>query len=335
MLNKTSLHRLFALGLVASLVVGMGCFKKPPKDAHETKGSEAFVIEDELPPAPAVAPEAAPAELSVYVERLESSAKSLNDSLQGIQQALVGIQEQQAAVVTQLAAVNERLAGVSAVAAVPEVPIAPEVPVAPVPDMPEPVVEVVEVPEAPAEEEAPPPAPEPEPVAAGPKVFTVEPNDDSFVEFVGYGIAHNYSGGFADFSGSISLASDAPESARGSITFDLASTYTENADLTGVLISDKMFDVANNPTAKFTIARVRAVENGYEADGNFEFLGVTRGISFPVEISLEDDGLHVSTVGSGFTIDQTEWGLVFQGFASNAILNKTLVSFDIVAPPAE
>jgi len=367
-------RHILGFGMPAIVVLSgcthIGCIKQPPKDAQEVKGAEAFVIDEEpapAAPAPVAAAPAAPAhtpEMAQHLATIAASAQAQAESLRAIQGLLGEIKEQNAQFAAQLSAVH----------AAPEAPAAPEVPAAPeAPAAPESPAAAPAAPEAPATPEAPAiaplapvsmPMPEGEtagvpaesapaeaqpaleptepamPVEAAPaypKNFSVLPNDDSFIEWTGYGVKHDYSGGFAEFSGTLTMNSESLESVRGSINIDLGSTYSENAQLTGVLVSDDMFDVAKFPSAKFTVARIRPVANGFEADGNFEFLGVTRGITFPVSLSVEEDQLLVKTVDPGFTINQDDWGLTFKGFpgGDNAIGDRVLIKFEIVAPAAE
>ncbi len=96
-----------------------------------------------------------------------------------------------------------------------------------------------------------------------------------------------------------------------------------------------MFDVAKNPTAKFQIAGIAKTDKGLEASDTVEFLGETRGITFPVECEITGKGLHVKTVDPGFSIKQSDWGLKFKGFGTNLITDEVLINFDILAEPAK
>ncbi|MBI3118118.1 MAG: YceI family protein [Candidatus Hydrogenedentes bacterium] len=248
------------------------------------------------------------------------------------------------AIEKQLGAINATLAelkqnGLSvnlpAGAVVPAPSVPEQAPVAPV--EPQPAPPAPEAPAAPPQVETPP-APEPTtaPAPVATNKFNIVPNDDSSISFVGYGTLHEKDGGFAVFSGSVELADGTIESAKGEVIIDLKSTYCGDSALTPILVGDKMLNVEKWPASKFTIYEVKKTDAGYSVDGNFELMGVTNGITIPIEMEKTDKGLHIKTAGNGFAIKQRDWGLTFKGFPGmdNGIGEETLISFDVLAEPA-
>lgn len=92
-----------------------------------------------------------------------------------------------------------------------------------------------------------------------------------------------------------------------------------NGKLGGHLSSPDFFDVAKYPTATFEVTEVKTGTAGLNAEpehlkdathtitGNLTLKGVTKSISFPARVSM-DNGV---TADANFNIDRTQWGLVY------------------------
>ncbi len=89
--------------------------------------------------------------------------------------------------------------------------------------------------------------------------------------------------------------------------------------LSGHLMSSDFFDVAAHPTASFEISSVTPGVSAqgtelvmkdatHTVTGNLTLKGVTKSISFPAKISMEN---HQVTAQANFNIDRTNWGLVY------------------------
>ena len=111
-----------------------------------------------------------------------------------------------------------------------------------------------------------------------------------------------------------------------------------NTKLGGHLSSPDFFDVAKYPTATFEVTEVKAGTTGLNAEpehlkdathtitGNLTMKGVTKSISFPARVSM-NNGV---TADANFNIDRTQWGLVYGNDKSlgdkfiNPIINLNL-----------
>lgn len=87
---------------------------------------------------------------------------------------------------------------------------------------------------------------------------------------------------------------------------DIPADAKENADLSGHLASPDFFDVANNPTAKFTFNELK--DN--KLNGELTIKGITKPLSVPVTVS-EADGVTILKAAP-FKVDRTEYDIKFK-----------------------
>ena len=111
--------------------------------------------------------------------------------------------------------------------------------------------------------------------------------------------------------------------------------------LEGHLKSGDFFDVANHPTAKFTIISAQQVAQETESGathrvmGNFTMRDSTRSVAIPVIVSM--DGGMLKASAPDFVIDRTEWGVEYgsgslEGIAKDNIINDNIgLSLELVA----
>lgn len=153
------------------------------------------------------------------------------------------------------------------------------------------------------------------------------------------------SGSIAVESGTITVAG---EEATGEFTIDMntisvSETPTKPGQentLEGHLKGERWFNVAEYPTATFTILEVtpRAdseTSHMYDIRGELTMKGETGELSFPATIYSDADGrVHAS---AEFEFDRTEWGLTsgsgsfFDDLADNVIADEVAMSFHLVA----
>jgi polyisoprenoid-binding protein YceI len=110
--------------------------------------------------------------------------------------------------------------------------------------------------------------------------------------------------------------------------------------LEGHLSSPDFFDVAKFPTSKIEITKVEALNDATKPNvnstvtGNLTMKDVTKSITFPAEIKI-DNG--VLTVKADFDIDRTDWnikygsGKFFDNLGDKVINDKFNLSLTIVA----
>ncbi|MCH7960237.1 MAG: YceI family protein [Candidatus Hydrogenedentes bacterium] len=152
--------------------------------------------------------------------------------------------------------------------------------------------------------------------------------DETAIGFEGAKVIGTHVGGFGVFTGTVTVPETGIEGARIDLTIDLASTYSDDTELTRVLKGEKFFDVETFPTSTFQSTRIRKTETGYEVTGNFDLHGVTKSITFPATIEISDDTL---TAEAEFLINRFDFNITYPGLADDLIRKKVLVFFDLEA----
>ena len=95
-------------------------------------------------------------------------------------------------------------------------------------------------------------------------------------------------------------------------------------NLEGHLKSVDFFDVANNPTAKFTITNVAEETGKLAVTGNLEIKGITKSITIPASISTENG---VTTFKSEtFNVDRTDFDITYKSKKIDAALKDKFIN---------
>jgi polyisoprenoid-binding protein YceI len=106
---------------------------------------------------------------------------------------------------------------------------------------------------------------------------------------VGFSVKHlvisNVHGKFKDFSGKIIFDDKDPGNSSVTGTIKTASISTDNEDRDKHLKSADFFDVEKNPEIIFNSTKVEKQGDKYQVTGNLTVKGVTKQVSFPVEVS--------------------------------------------------
>lgn len=183
-----------------------------------------------------------------------------------------------------------------------------------------------------------------------PGTYTVQP-EASGVRFAGKkplieGYVNAGSIGVTD--GIVSVSED---SATGTFTIDMTTLSVsetptkpgqENA-LEGHLMGERWFNVAEYPTATFTITDIEPRADSettfvYDVTGELTMKGQTHEISFPATIYQNASGMLHAT--ADLEIDRTKWGITansgtfFENLADNVIDDMVALSFSLIAEPS-
>jgi polyisoprenoid-binding protein YceI len=169
------------------------------------------------------------------------------------------------------------------------------------------------------------------------------------VEFVGTKPVGKHHGVFMIKEGT--LAVEAGTIKGGSFVIDMNTMKVDdqdsigNAKLAGHLMSPDFFDVANHATARFEITSVVAgidtamkevimTDATHTITGNLTLKGVSKSISFPAKVSLND---AAATADANFNIDRTQWGLSYgndKSLKDKFISPMVNIAFHLVATKA-
>ncbi|RNI30154.1 YceI family protein [Rufibacter immobilis] len=154
--------------------------------------------------------------------------------------------------------------------------------------------------------------------AASGQKFVVD-TEASLVEFTGNGVGKNHPGSFKLTSGSVAVANN--QITGGEFIIDIKSMDMEEEGdmidnkLRPHLLSGDFFDAEKFGTAKFEITKVEPYQNAgndtsivqganFNVSGNFTLKGVTKNISFPARIELDDNTMEAE---ANFDIDRRQW----------------------------
>ena len=162
---------------------------------------------------------------------------------------------------------------------------------------------------------------------AGGRVFTL--SDTSTVEFVGSKVTGSHDGGFSTFSGTVTVPEGGElTQAQIDTTIDMNSVRSDNDRLTGHLMSADFFEVETYPEATFVSTGITKDGGDYTISGDLTLHGVTKNISFPATMALDGDKL---TATASFSINRTDFGIVYPGKPDDLIRDGVLLELNIEA----
>lgn len=161
--------------------------------------------------------------------------------------------------------------------------------------------------------------------------YVMDPTISS-VEFTGSKVSGTHSGGWSKYDCTVIVPDGDFTKAAITIDFDMTSTFSDDTDLTDTLKSDKMFDVATYPTAKFVSTGIEGSDGEYKVSGNFTLHGVTKNLTFTTDVELEDDSLIAE---AEFSINRKDFDVNYDGLANDLIREKVVLLFYVEGKPAE
>jgi polyisoprenoid-binding protein YceI len=145
-------------------------------------------------------------------------------------------------------------------------------------------------------------------------------------------------GAFEEFEGTAQLDFEDPTKSTASLTFQVASINTNNAQRDEHLRTNDFFDAPTYPTATFTSTSVSKIDDEtYEMVGDLTLKDVTK----PVTITWEHTGTATDPFGNlraGFegraSINRKDWGVNWNaGLEAGGVLvsDKIALEFDVSA----
>ncbi|RJQ20759.1 YceI family protein [Candidatus Woesearchaeota archaeon] len=163
--------------------------------------------------------------------------------------------------------------------------------------------------------------------------YTLDPTQSTLSYSAARITGSSHTGTVALSFGEFTLAG---ETAHGTFTIDMTQ-ITESKNNTRFLThlaSEDFFAVAQHPTSTFTITEAEKTNTAeYLITGNLTIIGNTKEITFPAQLSLENNSLLAR---ANFTIDRTRWnitydsGSIFSEIGDRAIKDNIGYALDLV-----
>jgi polyisoprenoid-binding protein YceI len=153
----------------------------------------------------------------------------------------------------------------------------------------------------------------------------------SKLEVVGAKVTGDHRGTFKDYSGNLVLNADGSVS-KLDIEVQLGSLAIEPDRLLGHLKSPDFFDVANFPTARFSLNKFTeqaSADATHVVSGELDLHGVRKQIEFPAKVSFEDGVVAASAL---FTINRMDFGIVYPGKQDDLIKEDVLLDVALKFP---
>ena len=130
--------------------------------------------------------------------------------------------------------------------------------------------------------------------------------EDSHIRFSALQEGEAFTGGFAEFSGTILFDPAAPETGAVDISIPLKSVDAGSRDRNSTLPGKVWFSAKEFPVARFTSSAISKQDTGYLAKGELTIKGVSVPIELPFE--LEIDGARTVMTGQ-VDMDRTQWNI--------------------------
>ncbi|MGH3949437.1 MAG: YceI family protein [Pseudonocardiaceae bacterium] len=145
-------------------------------------------------------------------------------------------------------------------------------------------------------------------------------------------------GSFNDFTGAVQINGDDPSKSTASVTLQVESIDTRNADRDGHLRSSDFLQLENHPEITFvSTAIAQTGETSFEVSGDLTVKGVTRSITIPLEYEgTAQDPFGNTRVGfeGASTISRKDFGITWNAaLETGGVLvgDKVVLEFEISA----
>jgi polyisoprenoid-binding protein YceI len=168
--------------------------------------------------------------------------------------------------------------------------------------------------------------------------YTVDPAHSRFGFVARHAMVTKVRGSFNEFEGTATIDGADPSKSSVSLTLDVASVDTRNAQRDGHLHSNDFLDVANHPKITFVSTSI-AHEGGndFQVTGDLTVKGVTKSVTIPLEFqgSAQDPfgNQRIGFEGS-LPINRTDYGVNFNATLETGgvlVSEKVTLEFEISA----
>ncbi len=112
---------------------------------------------------------------------------------------------------------------------------------------------------------------------------------ETTLAFSGIQSGEAFTGSFSDFDAVINFDPENLADAKVVVTIDMNSAQTDDLESTNALPSKEWFNIRKFPVAKFEASEFKHLSGDkYEAKGNLSIRGITKGITLPFNLKIEN-----------------------------------------------
>jgi len=148
------------------------------------------------------------------------------------------------------------------------------------------------------------------------------------VGFEGSKVTGSHKGGFKKVNGKVTVPEENLESAQVDLVIDMGTVYTDDEKLTGHLKSEDFFNVEKFPESTFRSTSITKEGDGYTVTGDLTLHGVTKTITFPATMTMNEDTLETA---AKFAINRMDFDIVYPGKPDDLIRKEVVIEYDIKA----
>ena len=136
---------------------------------------------------------------------------------------------------------------------------------------------------------------------------------------------------FHDFTGSVTLAGDAPIAVKFEV--QIATLTSDQEKLTEHLKKEDFFHAEKFPTASFVSTGITAGGTGgtHTVAGDLTIRGQTMRVTFPATIQV---GASEVSANTEFVVNRQDFGVIYPGKADDLVQDNVVLTVKLVAPRA-
>ncbi|WP_366657716.1 YceI family protein [Fodinicurvata sp. EGI_FJ10296] len=162
--------------------------------------------------------------------------------------------------------------------------------------------------------------------------WTVD-HDESRLGVVATQMGSEFTAAFESFRADIEFDPDALDDAHVRVVIDVASFTSDSRDRDGNVTNSEWFAAGNHPEAVFETTAFRETDQGYEADATLRIKGVSRDVTLPFTLEIDDDRAHMQgeldLVRTAFNVGEGQWE------SGDTVGLDVTVTVDLVASRAD
>ena len=156
--------------------------------------------------------------------------------------------------------------------------------------------------------------------------------DASRIEMSVRAFGGTHSGLFEQWSGDIVFDPENARASRADVTVQTGSLRMQPSAVTSRAKGPGFLDAAQYPTIRFALRSLEPLGAGrYTARADVTIKGVTRPLTFPVDLRLTDGRAHLT---GAFVVDRTQFGIGTTGPWNRLVDRRVTVRVQLQARPA-